>query len=135
MQFSCAFPRDIESDSTDNEQRIILEGGSDNNDGIEDLETGVAAAALVIGLSVVLVWLVKNHRERKQMMEIAEKAIKQHLSVNKKNPIDNVAEEKQEEIEVVENIIEDTLENNEKDEEVEEELDEFELRLRRLGKL
>ena len=136
VQFSCAFPWDVESDSTDNEQRIILEGGSDNNDGIEDLETGVAAAALVIGLSVALVWLVKNHRERKEMMEITEKAIKQHLTSNKKNLTDNVVEEKQEMIEeVVENVIEDTLENNEKDEEVEEELDEFELRLRRLGKL
>ncbi len=133
VQFSCAFPWDVESDSTDNEQRIILEGGSDNNDGIEDLETGIAAAALVIGLSVALVWLVKNHRERKEMMEITEKAIKQHLSSNKKNPIENVVEEKQEKIEeVVENVIEDTLGI---DEEVEEELDEFELRLRRLGKL
>ena len=133
VQFSCAFPWDVESDSTDNEQRIILEGGSDNNDGIEDLETGIAAAALVIGLSVALVWLVKNHRERKEMMEITEKAIKQHLSSNKKNPVENVVEEKQEKIEeVVENVIEDTLGI---DEEVEEELDEFELRLRRLGKL
>ena len=133
VQFSCAFPWDVESDSTDNEQRIILEGGSDNNDGIEDLETGIAAAALVIGLSVALVWLVKNYRERKEMMEITEKAIKQHLSSNKKNPTENVVEEKQEKIEeVVENVIEDTLGI---DEEVEEELDEFELRLRRLGKL
>ena len=133
VQFSCAFPWDVESDSTDNEQRIILEGGSDNNDGIEDLETGIAAAALVIGLSVALVWLVKNHRERKEMMEITEKAIKQHLSGNKKNTIENIVEEKQEKIEeVVENVIEDTLGI---DEEVEEELDEFELRLRRLGKL
>ena len=133
VQFSCAFPWDVESDSTDNEQRIILEGGSDNNDGIEDLETGIAAAALVIGLSVALVWLVKNYRERKEMMEITEKAIKQHLSSNKKNPVENVVEEKQEKIEeVVENVIEDTLGI---DEEVEEELDEFELRLRRLGKL
>ena len=70
VRFSCAFPWDIESDSTDNEQRIILTDGSDKNDGIEDLETGIAAAALVIGLSVALAWLVKNHRERKEMIEI-----------------------------------------------------------------
>ena len=90
VRFSCAFPWDVESDSTDNEQRIILEDGSDNNDGIEDLETGIAAAALVIGLSVALAWLVKNHRERKEMMEITEKAIKQHLSSSdKKNTKDN----------------------------------------------
>ena len=44
------------------------------------------------------------------MMEITEKAIKQHLSSNKKNPTESVVEEKQEKIEeVVENVIEDTL--------------------------
>ena len=135
VRFSCAFPWDVESDSTDNEQRIILEGGSDNDNGIEDLETGIAAAALVIGLSVALVWLMKNHRERKEMMEITEKAIKQHLSNNKNNTRDNVVEEIQEKIEqdveIVEDVIEDNLGPGEKDE---EELDEFELRLRRLSK-
>ena len=140
MRFSCAFPWDVESDSTDNEQRIILEDGSENNDGIEDLETGIAAAALVIGLSVALAWLVKNHRERKEMMEITEKAIKQHLSSSdKKNIKDNFVEERQEkteqDVEIVENVNEEPLRIDEKDEEVEEELDEFELRLRRLGKL
>jgi molecular chaperone DnaK (HSP70) len=135
VRFSCAFPWDVESDSTDNEQRIILEGGSDNDNRIEDLETGIAAAALVIGLSVALVWLMKNHRERKEMMQITEKAIKQHLSNNKNNTRDNVVEEIQEKIEqvveIVEDVIEDNLGTGEKDE---EELDEFELRLRRLSK-
>lgn len=140
VRFSCAFPWDVESDSTDNELRIILEDGSDNNDGIEDLETGIAAAALVIGLSVALAWLVKNHKERKEMIEITEKAIKQHLSnSDKKNTKDNFVEERQEKIEqdveIVENVNEETLRIDEKDEDVEEELDEFELRLRRLGKL
>ena len=99
------------------------------------METGIAAAALVIGLSVALVWLMKNHRERKEMMEITEKAIKQHLSNNKNNTRDNVVEEIQEKIEqdveIVEDVIEDNLGPGEKDE---EELDEFELRLRRLSK-
>ena len=141
VQFSCAFPWDIESDSTDNEQRIILTEGSDENDGIEDLETGIAAAALVIGVSIALAWLVKNHRERKEMMEMTEKAIKQHLS-NKKNTISNVAEQKektdQEAVDIIENVTEEimeTVENKEEKIEDEEELDEFELRLRRLGKL
>jgi predicted transcriptional regulator len=74
------------------------------------------------------------------MMEITEKAIKQHLSgSDKKNTKDNFVEERQEKIEqdveIVENDNEETLRIDEKDEEVEEELDEFELRLRRLGKL
>ena len=140
VRFSCAFPWDIESDSTDNEQRIILTDGSDNNDGIEDLETGIAAAALVIGLSVALAWLVKNHRERKEMIEITEKAIKQNLS-NKKNVKKDMLEEEKDKIEdvveIVENVVEDTVGFDAKEEEIEpeEELDEFELRLRRLGKL
>ena len=74
------------------------------------------------------------------MMEITEKAIKQHLSSSdKKNKKDNFVEERQEKIEqdveIVENVNEETSRIDEKDEEVEEELDEFELRLRRLGKL
>ncbi len=140
VRFSCAFPWDIESDSTDNEQRIILTDGSDNNDGIEDLETGIAAAALVIGLSVALAWLVKNHRERKEMIEITEKAIKQNLS-NKKNAkkdmLEEIKDKVEDVVEIVENVIEDTVGLAAKEEEIEpeEELDEFELRLRRLGKL
>ncbi len=134
IRFSCAFPWDIESDLSDNEVRIILTDGGNNDDGIQDLETGIAAASLVIGLSIALAWLVKNHRERKEMLEMTEKAIKQHLS-NKKN--DTIVEKttseesisldsspKIEEKEIVEEVIEEV-----------EELDEFELRLRRLGKL
>ena len=139
IRFSCAFPWDIESDLSDNEVRIILTDGGNNDDGIEDLETGIAAASLVIGLSIALAWLVKNHRERKEMLEMTEKAIKQHLSNKKNNTIveKNTSEEsisldsspKIKEKEIIEEVIE------EEEEEVEEELDEFELRLRRLGKL
>ena len=57
--------------------------GGNNDDGIQDLETGIAAASLVIGLSIALAWLVKNHRERKEMLEMTEKAIKQHLSIKR----------------------------------------------------
>ena len=139
IRFSCAFPWDIESDLSDNEVRIILTDGGNNDDGIQDLETGIAAASLVIGLSIALAWLVKNHRERKEMLEMTEKAIKQHLSNKKNNTIveKTTSEEsisldsspKIEEKEIVEEVIEEEVE-----EEVEE-LDEFELRLRRLGKL
>jgi predicted transcriptional regulator len=94
----------------------------------------------VIGLSVALAWLVKNHRERKEMIEITEKAIKQNLS-NKKNVKKDMLEEEKDKIEdvveIVENVVEDTVGFDAKEEEIEpeEELDEFELRLRRLGKL
>ena len=68
IQFSCAFPWDIESDSTDNQIIIILTGGEDDDDGIQDLETGLLSASLIIGLAITMAWLVKNHRERKEMM-------------------------------------------------------------------
>ncbi len=112
--------------------------GGNNDDGIEDLETGIAAASLVIGLSIALAWLVKNHRERKEMLEMTEKAIKQHLSNKKNNTIvekttseESISLDSSPEIEEKE-IVEEVIEE---EEEVEEELDEFELRLRRLGKL
>ena len=73
------------------------------------------------------------------MMQITEKAIMQHLSKKNKSPI--VTEEVKEEEEEIENTT--SLEKDEKElnaqneveEVIEEELDEFELRLRRLGKL
>ena len=89
-----------------------------------------------------MAWLVKNHRERKEMMQITEKAIMQHLW--KKNKSTIVTNEVEEENEIVNNIslkIDDdelNLQNEVEEvieEVIEEELDEFELRLRRLGKL
>ncbi|MBT3846402.1 MAG: hypothetical protein HOF57_00760, partial [Euryarchaeota archaeon] len=138
IQFNCAFPWNVESNLNDNEVRIILTGGKDTDDGIQDFETGVASALLVIGLASALAWLVKNHRERKEMMQITEKAIMQHLSKKNKSPIvtDEVKEE--EEIENKTSLEKDEKElnaQNEVEEVIEEELDEFELRLRRLGKL
>jgi hypothetical protein len=139
IQFNCAFPWNVESNLNDNEVRIILTGGKDTDEGIQDFETGLASALLVIGLASALAWLVKNHRERKEMMQITEKAIMQHLSKKNKSPI--VTEEVKEEEEEIENTT--SLEKDEKElnaqneveEVIEEELDEFELRLRRLGKL
>ena len=100
-------------------------------------ETGIAAASLVIGLSIALAWLVKNHRERKEMLEMTEKAIKQHLSNKKNNTIvekttseESISLDSSPEIEEKE-IVEEVIEEEEEVEE--EELDEFELRLRRLG--
>ena len=69
------------------------------------------------------------------MLEITEKAIMQHMA--KKKTINPVEEKQQIEEKVEEESA--TIPTNEAtpdiEEEVEEELDEFELRLRRLGKL
>ena len=136
VRFSCEFPWQVESDLSDNEIRIILTGGADeNNDNVWG--TGLASALLVIGLAGALAWLIKNYRERKEMMEITEKAIMQHMTKKKKSKF---TEEKVDEQKLDENKLEQASDNKETKEsvlesEVEEELDEFELRLRRLGKL
>ena len=82
VRFSCEFPWQVESDLSDNEIRIILTGGADeNNDNVWG--TGLASALLVIGLAGALAWLIKNYRERKEMMEMTEKAIMQHMTEEK----------------------------------------------------
>ena len=134
IQFSCAFPWDIESDSTDNEVIIILTGGENENNGIEDLETGLLSASLIIGLAITFAWLLKNHRERKEMMDITEKAIKQNILSKKiKTNIQEIQPSIEDTVKLPsEPIIKELVPDEEI---VEEELDEFELRLRRLGKL
>ena len=134
IQFSCAFPWDIESDSTDNEVIIILTGGANENNGIEDLETGLLSASLIIGLAITFAWLLKNHRERKEMMDITEKAIKQNILSKKiKTNIQQIQPSIEDTVKLPsEPIIKELVPDEEI---VEEELDEFELRLRRLGKL
>ena len=138
IEFSCAFPWDVESDLTDNEIIIILTRGGEEDNGIQDLETGLLSASLIIGLAIIMAWLLKNHRERKEMMRITEEAIKQNLS-NKKTTIENKGKQpvmSNKESQSSEPIIKESNPANDVVEEVvEEELDEFELRLRRLGKL
>jgi hypothetical protein len=137
VKISCEFPWQVESDLSDNEIRIILTGGSGDDNGIQDFQTGLVSALLVIGLAGTLAWLIKNHRDRKELMQITEKAIKQHMSKKKKSLITEDNLQKEDDLKEIPKLIDDTkLVNEEKVEESDdEELDEFELRLRRLGKL
>ena len=137
VRFSCEFPWQVESDMSDNEIRIILTGGSGDDNGIQDFETGLASALLVIGLAGAFAWLVKNHRERKELMQITEKAIMQHMSKKKETIITEETLNKEDELnEIPEEIRDDELiAQDEVEGDDVEELDEFELRLRRLGKL
>jgi hypothetical protein len=75
---SCDFPWDQDSDPSDDEARIVLSGGDDFEGGISDSSTALAAAAIVIGTSIALSWMVSNYREGREMME------KTRLAVEKK---------------------------------------------------
>ena len=137
VKISCEFPWQVESDLSDNEIRIILTGGSGDDNGIQDFQTGLVSALLVIGLAGTLAWLIKNHRDRKELMQITEKAIKQHMSKKKKSLITEDNLQKEDDLNEIPKLIDDTKLVTEEivEENDDEELDEFELRLRRLGKL
>ncbi|MDB3854896.1 hypothetical protein N9347_01140 [Euryarchaeota archaeon] len=137
VKISCEFPWQVESDLSDNEIRIILTGGSDEDNGIQDFQTGLVSALLVIGLAGTLAWLIKNYRDRKELMQITEKAIKKHMSKKKKSLITEDNLQKEDDLKEIPKQIDDTKLVTEEivEENDDEELDEFELRLRRLGKL
>jgi uncharacterized membrane protein len=145
IEFSCKFPWDIESDFSDNEVRMILSNGYVPKNSITDWTTGIAAALLVIGVSISMVWIVKNYRERKMMMQMTETAIKQKFT--KKNELSPTPSKITEEINEENNAddgmsqsigdkqpgVQEKAINNDEDD-GDEFLDEFERRLNQLGR-
>jgi hypothetical protein len=75
---SCSFPWDQDADPSDDEARIVLSGGEDIEIGISDSSTAIAAAAIVIGASIAISWMISNYKEGREMME------KTRLAVEKK---------------------------------------------------
>ena len=75
---SCGFPWDQDADPSDDEARIVLSGGEDIEIGISDSSTAIAAAAIVIGASIAISWMISNYKEGREMME------KTRLAVEKK---------------------------------------------------
>ena len=125
VTMGCSFPWDIDSNSNDNEGRVILSGGAVEPSRFPDLGTSVAAAVLVIGVSVALAWIIRNNREGKQLMEMAMSAAEEKMlskEIQPQPPEEKVAESDTpvEESEVAESEPEPGPE------------DEFEARLRRL---
>jgi len=126
VTIDCAFPWDVDSDPSDDESRIILSGGQTDPSKYNDMGTSLAAALLVIGVSVALAWMVKNYREGKELMEMAMAA----------------AEEKMVEQKVAREVVEEEEEEGVPDEEEEARTpepesespdeDDFEARLKRL---
>jgi hypothetical protein len=97
---SCSFPWDQDADPSDDEARIILSGGEDIEIGISDSSTAIAAAAIVIGASIAISWMISNYREGKEMMEkarlaVEKKAIEKRASIEeskRSEPVDSSEE-------------------------------------------
>ena len=66
----CYFPWDIDSDSSDNEAKLILTGGSVNNESGFEWGTAIGSAVLVIALALTLTWILYNQRERKKLLDM-----------------------------------------------------------------
>ena len=124
VTIGCAFPWDIDSDSSDDDSRLILSGGYAESSKYPGMGTSLAAAILVIGVSVALAWIVRNYRESRELMEMAMAAAEEKI-------IEQTAREAVEE-ESDEAPVEEELEEPLEPEPEEEPVDDFEARLKRL---
>ena len=135
----CIFPWDVDSDPTDNEAKLILSGGSVNNDEGFEWGTAIGSAILVIALALTLTWILYNQRERRKLLEMTESILsKKKQGTNLPQPPlpsetshqENKPDNQDNTTKVDESIsgqyVEDTPEV------VEEQLDDFESRLKRL---
>tara|TARA_B100001765_G_C19335585_1_gene263700 strand:- start:100 stop:564 length:465 start_codon:yes stop_codon:yes gene_type:complete len=131
VTIGCEFPWDLDSDSSDNEARLILSGGSVGPSGYADMGIAVTAALLVIGVSLAFAWMLRSHREGKELMEMAMAAAEERAAKKRIEPESSDAPEpsqmEQDEDE------EDGEEEDGPEPEIEDEpLDDFETRLKRL---
>jgi hypothetical protein len=75
VTIQCLFPWDEDSDSSDDEVRLILSGGSiESGDGFE-WGTALGSASLVIVLALTLTWILYNQRERRKLLDMTESVI------------------------------------------------------------
>ena len=133
VRISCAFPWDIDSDNSDDEVRMILSGSSTTTGGGFEWITSIAFAILIITIALTLTWIVKNQRERKQLLQMTESVIRKR-EVKKEN-----SEPITESTTIVNNEAEELPippppTDESQPEVVEEALDEFESRLKRLSR-
>ena len=136
VKIECKFPWDMDSNSEDDEARIVLSGGSVEGQGLGDLNTGIVAALLVFGLYSGFAWILSNYRERERLMAMTEAAIREKAaSIGKKEEGNSSHEGKSADTPDSGRTSENTPEeenSSEKTVDPEEELDDFEMRLRRL---
>ncbi len=77
VTIQCEFPWDEDSDSGDDEARLILSGGSIGGGGGFEWGTALGSAGLIIALALILTWILYNQRERRRLLDMTEAVIKQ----------------------------------------------------------
>ena len=125
VTMGCSFPWDVDSNPNDDEDRVILSGGTVEPSRYPDLGTSVAAAVLVIGVSVAFAWIIRNNREGKQLMEMAMSAAEEKMKSKAVERESEVEESTDDPVPVIE-------ETEDSPEPEPEPADDFEARLSRL---
>ena len=129
VTIGCEFPWDLDSDSSDDEARLILSGGSVEPSEYADRGTAVTAALLVIGVSLAFAWMLRSHREGKELMEMAMAAAEERMAKKRIEPEPSDAPSPSQEAQDEEDGEE---EEGPEPEVGDEPLDDFESRLKRL---
>ena len=135
----CSFPWDIDSDSSDDEVRKILSGGSISTTNGFEWGTGVGFAIMMIAIALAVTWVIRNHRERGEILRMTESVMKRRVASKKvaEEPLPQISETLptiSAEDTTQQTTTGDTIEQK-STEIIEEELDEFESRLKRLSGL
>ena len=132
----CYFPWDIDSDPTDNEAKLILTGGTVNNESGFEWGTAIGSAVLVIALALTLTWILYNQRERKKLLDMTESILskkKQESSLPQPPPpSEKIPKENIQENSVTEDESDSRQSVEEVPEVIEEQVNDFESRLKRL---
>ena len=124
VTIGCAFPWDVDSNPSDDERKLILAGGISVSSKYPEGGTSLAAAMLVIGVSVAIAWIVRNYREGKELMEMAMAAAEEKMA---ERAVNEIVEEEPEEEPAEEEVV---APSEPEPESLPE--DEFEARLKRL---
>jgi len=137
---ACKFPWDQDFDSSDDLSRIILAGEAQTSTRSEDIRTGTIAAVFVIVIGGVLILNSRSRNQQKDLEEMARRIISEReerrrvadSKVTKRPKVAAIAEvEKTEKsIEERDPVAAPMPPRTRSDEDV----DDFEMRLRRLGK-
>ena len=132
----CYFPWDIDSDPSDNEAKLILTGGSVNNESGFEWGTAIGSAVLVIALALTLTWILYNQRERKKLLDMTESILskkKQEQNLPQPPPpSEKIPKENIQEYPVTKEESDSREPVEEVPEVIEEQLNDFESRLKRL---
>lgn len=132
----CYFPWDIDFDPSDNEAKLILTGGSVNNDSGFEWGTAIGSATLVIALALTLTWILYNQRERKKLLDMTESILskkKQEQNLPQPPPpSEKIPKENIQEYPVTKEESDSREPVEEVPEVIEEQLNDFESRLKRL---